>query len=412
MALLVLGACASAHPCLLSERRNHRTRLSKLGSAPKLDATVLTEPRSDAERVEFTSDGLSLFGYVMKPAGDGPFPAVLYGHSAFNLRDFDMDNAKELSRNGFVVFIPAWRAENGNPGVYELWYGELDDAVAALSYLRSLPIVDPERVYAAGHSAGGTLALLLAEIDSGLRGVATSGAPLSVVGASWPVPFDVHDSQEACLRSPSQHVQELTAPVALFYGDHGEQAMLRVAARMAASAPGKITVTAVANADHGTAMGLAIPQIVVFFQQQGAVERDRACTSAAATLVTCGLGPEWVAACRSNPVYERCLAAAGDDCTAVATCGWESWSGSACGGAEVETGTTGCVETSSCFGTCGADVACQCGCATEMAPAAAVGVTIMGECWAQHCASAATQDAADCFQKNCSTSYQQVCVGH
>jgi carboxymethylenebutenolidase len=46
---------------------------------------------------------------------------------------------------------------------------ELDEAVAALAFLRALPVVDPDRVAVAGHSFGGSLTLLLAPRDSALR---------------------------------------------------------------------------------------------------------------------------------------------------------------------------------------------------------------------------------------------------
>ncbi len=49
--------------------------------------------------------------------------------------------------------------ENDNPGQFELFYGEVDDAVAAIDYLRSVPYVDPSRIYLAGHSTGGSITL-------------------------------------------------------------------------------------------------------------------------------------------------------------------------------------------------------------------------------------------------------------
>lgn len=48
---------------------------------------------------------------------------------------------------------------------------ELSDALAGLAFLRALPEVDALRVAVAGHSFGGSLALLVAERDSGLRAV-------------------------------------------------------------------------------------------------------------------------------------------------------------------------------------------------------------------------------------------------
>jgi acetyl esterase/lipase len=62
---------------------------------------------------------------------------------------------------GFVVWAPAYRGENGNPGDHELYFGELDDARAAVDFARTLADVDPARIVVFGHSAGGVLSSLL-----------------------------------------------------------------------------------------------------------------------------------------------------------------------------------------------------------------------------------------------------------
>jgi dienelactone hydrolase len=46
---------------------------------------------------------------------------------------------------------------------------EMADAIAGLSFLRALPVVDPRRVGVVGHSFGGSLTLLMAERDPTLR---------------------------------------------------------------------------------------------------------------------------------------------------------------------------------------------------------------------------------------------------
>jgi dienelactone hydrolase len=67
-------------------------------------------------------------------------------------------------------------ASNGQEGrnhvQLELLEGvELEDVRAGLDYLRSHPEVDADRLAVAGHSFGGSLALLVAESDTMLRAV-------------------------------------------------------------------------------------------------------------------------------------------------------------------------------------------------------------------------------------------------
>ena len=62
---------------------------------------------------------------------------------------------------GFAVLLPTPRAENGNPGDFEMFFGELDDARAALERARSLRGIDPDRIAIFGHSAGAVLTALL-----------------------------------------------------------------------------------------------------------------------------------------------------------------------------------------------------------------------------------------------------------
>jgi dienelactone hydrolase len=76
---------------------------------------------------------------------------------------------KELAEHG-------WDARNKLQ--LELLQGDqLDDAVAGLAFLRSLPEVDRHRIAIAGHSFGASLTLLMAERDSAIRAaVAFSGS--------------------------------------------------------------------------------------------------------------------------------------------------------------------------------------------------------------------------------------------
>jgi dienelactone hydrolase len=148
-----------------SERAAHPTVLAVHGPSPQAYSPW---PKSGPMAVvEYPSAGRILRGLVARPSNEalarrGAHPALVYLHGGFALAPEDIGSCAPFLDAGFVVFAPALRGENGNPGDYELAFGELDDARAAVDYARALAGVDPSRVVVFGHSAGGMLSAMLA----------------------------------------------------------------------------------------------------------------------------------------------------------------------------------------------------------------------------------------------------------
>jgi carboxymethylenebutenolidase len=161
------------------------------------------------QRVAFSSDGLALVGYLFKPEGAGPFPAVIWNHGSERApaqgRQFE-SAAAVFRRAGYVLFAPVRRGHKGSQGAYivdeidrayrtggqqeanrlvvrKLETEQLDDQLAGLNYLRRLPFVDATRIVVAGCSYGGIQTLLGAERAAGYRAaIAISPAALSWEG--------------------------------------------------------------------------------------------------------------------------------------------------------------------------------------------------------------------------------------
>ena len=178
---------------------------------------------------------------------------------------------------GFAVFAPAWRGENGNPGFHELYYGEVDDAVAALEYLATRPDIDASRLFATGHSAGGTIAMLLAEISPRLRGaMACGGCPdmqafTDAFGQpmSDEAPFNFKNPLEGDLRSPGRHIRDLKCPLALYFSPTDDAMYLTQATELEKKARElnkRVTVESIAGADHYTALAPAVQKAIAFFR--------------------------------------------------------------------------------------------------------------------------------------------------
>lgn len=125
--------------------------------------------------VEFTNvtyeddEGTTLRGYLAKPEGEGPFPAVLMIHEWWGLNDGIIVLADALAEEGYVVLAAdAYRGNLTAQVPRALWlrlttpeeqvFGDLD---TALAYLQGLPITDSNRLASMGFCFGGEHSLQL-----------------------------------------------------------------------------------------------------------------------------------------------------------------------------------------------------------------------------------------------------------
>ena len=127
-----------------------------------LDAMPLPPP---VARVPYGPAALQ-FAELRVPPGDGPFPVMILLHGGCWLNRYDLVYitrlAAWLTSQGWASWTPEYR-RLGDPGGG--WPGTLLDVGAAADALRAQAQAAPLdlcRVYAAGHSAGGHLALWLA----------------------------------------------------------------------------------------------------------------------------------------------------------------------------------------------------------------------------------------------------------
>ena len=163
------------------------------------------------EIVEFPSGKLQLKGYLWKPAGQGPFPATLFSHGsggpdAWHTSGMTMAEAAEklgpvFVKHGYAFLFPCRQGQGLSAGQgrfmqdllneeeaargpqarqklqLSLMTGpQLDDTLAALSFLKTVRDIDSRRIAVIGHSFGGQLTLLAAERDKSLRAAVTFGA--------------------------------------------------------------------------------------------------------------------------------------------------------------------------------------------------------------------------------------------
>ena len=155
-----------------------------------LGAQVFGEIKRDGytvSKVYFESlPGFYVTGNLYRPAGDGPFPAILspHGHWAYGRLENSAiasvpGRAINLARQGFVVFTldmvgynDSWQlAHRLFGGPREKLWGlsvaglQLWNGIRSLDFLESLPYVRRDAVGATGASGGGTQVFLLAAVD-------------------------------------------------------------------------------------------------------------------------------------------------------------------------------------------------------------------------------------------------------
>ena len=160
--------------------------------------------------------------------------------------------AAAFRKAGIVMMFPSLRGGNDNPGAKEGFLGEVDDVLAAVKYLEKQDYVDSTRIYLGGHSTGGTMALLVAELSNRFRAVFSFGPvdDVSSYGAnSGFLPFDTSNRQEVELRSPGYWLSSVRSPVWVFEGtDGGNISSLRTMAQSPNNP--QIHFIEIENSDH------------------------------------------------------------------------------------------------------------------------------------------------------------------
>lgn len=161
--------------------------------------------------VTFPSGSLRLTAYLWTPRGPGPFPAVLFNHGSggasadvtagMQITEAAAILAPFFLKHGYAFLYPFRRGHGPSadqaPFMQDILRREeqakgkearqhlqftlltteqLDDVMAALAFLKSVPRIDSHRIAVAGQSFGGQLTLLAAERDPTIRAAVTFAA--------------------------------------------------------------------------------------------------------------------------------------------------------------------------------------------------------------------------------------------
>ena len=125
---------------------------------------------------------LKLKAYLQKPAGEGPFPALIVIHEITGLTDHIKDVTQKLAADGYVALaMDLFSAGNTAVCIWKclaaVHTGEtnhfgVDYLKSGLDYLSAQPFVDGQRMGAIGFCMGGNFAISLACQDKRIKTIA------------------------------------------------------------------------------------------------------------------------------------------------------------------------------------------------------------------------------------------------
>lgn len=157
---------------------------------------------TQAEPMVTIPSGNSTFeGYLARPQGDGPFPAVVVIHEIHGLNENMKDIARRFAAEGYVTLaVDLFAGRNrticmlrfmSQMVLTPLKNGSIQNLKDALTFLAAHPDVDAERLGAIGFCMGGSFSISWASSDNRLKAIAPYYAmnprPLEAVARLCPV---------------------------------------------------------------------------------------------------------------------------------------------------------------------------------------------------------------------------------
>jgi dipeptidyl aminopeptidase/acylaminoacyl peptidase len=186
-----------------------------------------------------SADGLTITGWLYRPAGEGPHPTVLSLHAGPESQERPGYNPlfQSLVDQGVAVFAPNVRGSSGfgrsfvNADNREGRYGAIADVAACVAHLVDAGIAEPGRIGCMGRSYGGylTLAALVTYPELFAVGVDVCGManfatfyahtePWIAAAAVGKYGHPEHDRKLLRDLSPLTRIDRLTAPLLVVHG--------------------------------------------------------------------------------------------------------------------------------------------------------------------------------------------------
>ncbi|HEY1942111.1 MAG TPA: dienelactone hydrolase family protein [Roseiarcus sp.] len=141
-------------------------RFALAAIAAALPAAAPAEQRVTFPSIGASSEARNIAGYLTKPSGSGPFPAVALLHSCLGLPVNRRAIGETIAGWGYVALFVDDFSTRGLKQTCTVDFPEASaDAYGALAFLAKRSDVDPARIAAVGFSQGADTALAIAAGD-------------------------------------------------------------------------------------------------------------------------------------------------------------------------------------------------------------------------------------------------------
>ena len=192
--------------------------------------------------IRYTSDDLTLFGFMSIPAGNGPFPAIIMMHGlgdsgSFSELNFRSDIVDTLTNQGYIVIHPIMRGYlPSDSGDNMFRVGMAVDMLNLIALIKTqggqrgaLEKVMPDQIGILGQSLGGNVALRVLTVSSDVKAAvlysSLSGNELKNSEQLYKVTVDPQFQNELNVLpsqwqsiSPVYYYGNITAPIQLHQG--------------------------------------------------------------------------------------------------------------------------------------------------------------------------------------------------
>jgi len=213
------------------------------GGELRIEETLNVYGEFTRHLVSYPSDGLTVYGFMNVPGGEGPFPVVIVLHgyvdpSIYQTLTYTTRYADALASAGYLVIHPNLRnyppsGEGPNPFRIGFAIDVLNLIALTKEQGGALSVANPEAIGVWGHSMGGGISLRVITVSPDVRAAVLYGSMSGDERRNFERIFiwsggqsgeaELDTPEEALARiSPIYHLDRLSAAVSIHHGEQDE----------------------------------------------------------------------------------------------------------------------------------------------------------------------------------------------